>query len=797
MISGIKKCILIVALCFLAKTTVYAQELSKIYFQVIRGIIVDKQTQNPLQGANILLLDFDPPKGTVSNAYGEFMLENVPTGRQAVAISFVGYYNVVLKSLIVSSAHETVLKVELEEKVETTSEIKVVGNKRKDLAVNQMASVSARSFTVEEAARYAGSREDVARMAMNFAGVSGANDSRNDIIVRGNTPSGILWRLEDVDIPNPNHFAESGTTGGPIGMLNNNTLRNSDFLTGAFSAEYGNVFSGVFDLNMRDGNNEKYEFLGQLGFNGFELGAEGPFKKGGRSSFLVNYRYSTLQIFDLLGISFGASGIPKYQDLNFKLNFPLKKGKISWFGLTGKSDISITEEGDGDLYAAEGTRISKGNSLALGGLSYSGYHNENTYSKIILSYVGQSGFTTVDDIQADGFVSSYYDDSNFEERLTFKAILNKKFGRQFSSRSGFSADKFGYRLNSKVYEDDDASWRNLLNSSKSVLEGPVLIRSYVEFVYKFSDRFEIKPGVNLMAFGLNNSVALEPRVGASWKANQGTSLNFGFGKHSKAQSMATYFIETKHKSGQVELTNTNLEFTRANHWVLGFDALFTEHLRFKAEAYYQYLYDVPVEREPSVYSVLNAGADWGLNTRDNLVNDGEGWNYGIEFTLEKFYDNNYYFLTTLSVFDSKYKGSDGVLRNTAFNGNFVYNALIGKEFIIKNNSTLVLDLKMTWAGGKRYTPIDIEASRENNEPYGTKFIDHLAYTKQFPDYLKADVKIGFRRDGKKVSQLWEFYIENVTNHKNPLHQSYNSGKDEITTVNQLGFFPLFNYRIYF
>ena len=794
-----KKTVLLLILFIFQTITLIAQEDNKFFFQVIRGVVVDKQTQTPLPGANILLLDSDPPKGTVSNEQGEFRLENIPTGREGIMVSFIGYHNTIVRNLIVSSARETVVRVELEEKVETTEEIKVVGNVRKDISINQMASVSVRSFTVEEAGRYAGSRDDVARMAMNFAGVSGANDSRNDIIVRGNTPSGILWRLDDVDIPNPNHFAASGTTGGPIGMLNNNTLRNSDFLTSAFPAEYANVFSGVFDLNLREGNNENYEFLGQIGFNGFELGAEGPFKKGGRSSFIANYRYSTLQVFDLLGISFGTSGIPQYQDLNFKLNFPMKKGKISWFGLAGKSSVTMTENetNEGDLYADEGTKIANSSSLISSGLSYSHFHNESTYTKFVLSYVGQNGATSVDEINHDESFSPYYKDESFEESLSFKTIFNKKFGRRFSNRTGFTIDRFGYQLNAKIIDDVTDDWRYLLNNKKSISSGPNLYRTYTEFVYKFSDRFEIKPGLNLISFALNNSTALEPRFGANWKTSPNTSINFGYGNHSKVQSMATYFLETVKEDKTIEHTNRNLGFTKANHWVLGFDALVTEHLRLKAETYYQYLYNVPVEQASSSYSILNSGADWGLNTRDSLINNGEGWNYGIEFTLEKFYYKNYYFLTTLSLFDSKYTGSDGIKRNTAFNGNFVYNALIGKEFKIRSNSTLVLDIKMTWAGGKRFTPIDIEASRENNNPYGTEYDEELAYSEQFPDYFKADIKLGFRLDGKKVSQLWEFYIENITNHKNPLNQSYSTSKDEIVTVYQLGFFPLFNYRIYF
>ncbi|HKL32808.1 MAG TPA: carboxypeptidase-like regulatory domain-containing protein [Tangfeifania sp.] len=767
--------------------------------QVIRGKVVDKQTQSVLPGANIILLETNPPVGTTANSEGEFRLENVPLGRQGIAVSFIGYHSQVIKNLIINSAHETVLFIELEEKVQTTEEVTIVGNSRKDLAMNKMASVSARTFTVEEASRYAGSREDVARMAMNFAGVSGANDQRNDIIIRGNTPSGILWRLEDVDIPNPNHFAASGTTGGPIGMLNNNTLRNSDFFTGAFPAEYTNAFSGVFDLKMRDGNNENYEFLGQVGFNGFELGAEGPISKDGKSSFLVNYRYSTLEVFDLLGISFGTSGVPQYQDLNFKLNFPMKKGKLSWFGLAGKSSISTleSETREDDLYIQEGMDLVNGSRLLTSGLNYSRFHNETTYSKFILSYLAQNGFTDLDIFDPGEEPEPFYREDNTEERLTFKYIFNKKFSKQLSNRTGLTINRFGYNLSVKTWEEyNQRTYR--LDNKKTIAEGPTLYRGYSQWVYKFSDQVEIKPGLSFMYLGLNNSFSLEPRFGANWKTGYRTSVNFGYGKHSKAQSMPAYFIETIYKDGTTELTNKNLDFTQAHHWVLGFDALLTDHLRLKTEAYYQYLYDVPVEEHPSYYSALNAGANWGLNTRDFLVNEGEGWNYGVEFTLEKFYNNNWYFLTTASLFDSKYRPSDGVKRNTAFNGNFVTNALVGKEVKVKRNGTLVFDVKVTWAGGKRYTPIDVEASKEKDDGvFNTVYIDELAYEKQFPDYLKADVKIGFRLDGKKVSQVWEFYVENVTNHKNPLNQTFDPNAGEIETVYQLGFFPLFNYKIYF
>ncbi len=204
-----------------------------------------------------------------------------------------------------------------------------------------MALSGAKQLNIEEGMRFAGSRNDPARMAQNFAGVSGANDGRNDIIIRGNSPSGVLWRAEGVDIPNPNHFSTFGATGGPVTILNTNTLRTSSFLTGAFPADYGNALAGAFDLRLRNGNKDKYEMLAQVGFNGFEAAAEGPLGKRGGASFLVDYRYSLIAAVHALGLSVGTgASVPNYQDLTVKINVPTKKaGTFGLFAMGGLSNI--------------------------------------------------------------------------------------------------------------------------------------------------------------------------------------------------------------------------------------------------------------------------------------------------------------------------------------------------------------------------------------------------------------------------------------------------------------------------
>ena len=376
-----------------------------------------------MPGANVIVLNTDPVKGAVTDADGWFKLNDIALGRVSVDISFMGYRHTTYHNLFLISGKEMILTVELEEEVQHVGEAVVKASRQKDKPSNDMALISARSFTVEETEKYAGSRGDVARMASSYAGVSFANDSRNDIVIRGNSPAGLLWRLEDIDLPNPNHFAENGTTGGPVSMLNNNLLRNSDFLTGAFPAEYGNALSGVFDLKMRNGNNEQFEHMFQVGFNGLELGSEGPLSKNHKSSYLANYRFSVMDFVSLLGVNFGTTGVPHYQDLSFKFNCPVKKGLVTIFGIGGISSVAMLDSKakDVSLYTNEGQDLYNGSKMGASGISWLRYLSSNTYAKFILSGFYQNGGTEIDTLDADKNKTRYFDHSISEYRLTFSA----------------------------------------------------------------------------------------------------------------------------------------------------------------------------------------------------------------------------------------------------------------------------------------------------------------------------------------------------------------------------------------
>lgn len=785
------KRILIFSLLILFVTSLSAQQV-----QTIRGRVTDKESKTPLQGANIVLLDVEPLTGTITDNNGNFRLNKVALGRQSIQVSYIGYKPAVFQSILVNSVKEIVLEVELEESVVMGSAVVITAQARKDETRNQMAVVSARSFSVEETEKYAGSRGDVARMAMNYAGVSSANDQRNDIIIRGNSPSGLLWRLEDIDIPNPNHFAEGGTTGGPVGMLNNNLLENSDFFTGAFPAEYGNALSGVFDLNMRNGNNQKHEQLFQVGFNGFEVGAEGPFSKKHDASYLANFRYSTLQLMDGL-IDMGTTGVPKYQDVSFKFNFPVNKGRITVFGLGGNSEIAMLDSKNGneqDLYSDEGQDLVNRSKMGASGISYTRFMNEHTYYKLTFSGIYQDGGTTIDTLDVTNTPHPFIAHNYAEYRASLSGFIHRKFNSRFSGRAGFAVDRMGFDLLSKVYDNESGELLPLIESKRGLGDGVTLYQPYVQATFHVNDKISFVPGMHFSYFDLNNEASVEPRLGINWQLNNKQKLSLGYGLHSRSQTLSTYYYGTQLDNGSLIETNKELGFTKSNQFVMGYSNSITANTRIKAEVYYQSLYNVPVEQRNTTFSMLNTGAGWGVSAQDSLVNEGSGKNYGVELTAERFFSKNIYYLATVSLFESKYNGSDGVERNTAFNGNYVVNVLFGKEFTINSKSALNIDFKLTYAGGKRYTPIDLEASQAAGT---TKYDDSQAFSQQFDPFFKADIKFGYRLNLRKVSQEWVFYIENFTNHNNVLMQTYSRSKNEVNNVNQLGFFPMMQYRIHF
>jgi len=712
--------------------------------QTIRGTIVDKQTQSPLPGVTIQLVNSNPLLATSSDENGKFRIEHVPLGRWQIKFSVLSYKERI-QSFILTSGKEMVFVIELEENAVQADEVVIIAEQDKTKSNNKMATVSSRLFSTEEASRYAGSRNDPARMAANFAGVSGANDSRNDIIIRGNSPLGILWRVNGLDIPNPNHFGSLGSTGGPISILNNNTLDNSDFMTGAFPADYGNATAGVFDLKMRTGNNEKYEYLAQMGFNGFELGAEGPFSKTKKnSSFLINYRYSTLSVFKYLKIDFGTgAAIPQYQDLTFKIEIPTQKtGKFTFWGIGGLSFIDLKakdQSKENNLYGYSGRNISYQSNVGASGISHVYLINSSSYIKTNVGISGQYNRIIAD--RVDTFVTPNvfipeYRNNSYTIRYSANTTIHKKFNARNFINAGCYTDVY-----STLFTDSTNLFQGKgLQPLRNYTGNTAFIRLFGQWQHKFNQKLSLNTGLSIQQFLLNNKKTIEPRAGLKYEINNKQSISFGAGLHSQLQPLYIYFSASSTANGLIE-TNRNLDYGKAAHLVMAYDIALFKNTRIKVETYYQQLYAIPIRQKPDYFSAINLGADFESPNMDSLISSGKGTNYGMEFTLEKFYSKGFYYLFTASVFESKYKGGDGILRNTAFNGNYVVNALAGKEFKIKTKHTIALDAKMVIAGGKRYIPVNLAASVAANQQVN---FTQQAYFPQYDPYFRIDVKPSYR-----------------------------------------------------
>jgi hypothetical protein len=783
---------------FFAFILLFIKGNSQIITQTIRGVVLDKQSQTPLPGVIAHVLGTEPLLGSSTNDLGEFKITNVPIGRWQIKFQVISYKEKYI-TVILNAGKETVLTVELEESVIQGQEVVVTAEQDKTKNNNKMSTVSSRVFSAEEAARYAGSRNDPARMAANFAGVSGSNDSRNDIIIRGNSPLGVLWRLNGTDIPNPNHFGNSGSTGGPISILNNNTLDNSDFMTGAFAADYGNATAGVFDLRMRKGNNEKFEFLGQVGFNGFELGAEGPINKKNGSSFLIDYRYSTLSVFKALNIDFGTGdAVPQYQDLTFKADFNAgKAGKFAVWGIGGLSYVALLEsdkKNGQDLYGFSSRDTYFRSNVGASGLSHTLLFKNNAYLKTNVGISAQYNFIVADRIDTSFKTPKNLKPEYRQETKTIRYTFNTTYNKKFSSQDFINGGVYSELFNTLFVDSTDEQFgQNTFVTLRNYKGSSALLRGFIQWQHKFTDNLMFTLGVTNQYFLLNNANAVEPRLGFKYSLSSKQSVSLGGGLHSQLQPTYIYFA-SETINGERKETNRGLDFTREAHGVIAYDNSFSQNFRLKTELYYQYIFNAPVRESPSYFSALNLGADFTSPNISNLVSKGTGTNYGLEITLEKFYSRGYYFLFTTSLFESKYKGSDNIERNTAFNGNYVFNLLGGKEFKIGQKHIISLDVRGTYAGGKRYTPIDIAASKAMKDEVRDAT---RAYTMQYPDYFRLDVKPGYRFNTRKVTHEFSVDIQNVTRHLNVFQQSYDLKNETIKTDYQLRFFVIPQYRLLF
>jgi hypothetical protein len=784
--------------------------------QIIRGQVVDADSRISIPGAHVILhLDSGMAGGVVTDETGRYRLVNVPIGRVNIEFRSMGHTSVLMRNILVTSGREVVLDVELHATMTGLEEFEIIGER-----ANEMSVLGVRQFTVEETERFAGSRGDPGRMAASFAGVQGADDSRNDIIIRGNSPQGLLWRFEGVDIPNPNHFAIPGTGGGPVTILNNKYLANSELHMGAFPAEFGNAIGGVFDLRMRNGNSERHEVSAQLGFLGTELMVEGPLGPKGGASYLLSYRYSTLQLFGTMGINVGTDAIPKYQDAAFRIGKPLgRKGHLAFWGIGGASDIDIvlssrTRPDTTTLIYGDNDRDQYFDSrMAVIGTTWSQTLSEKTHLRTTFAAAHSQVGPHHDYIYRHVENGNYVVDSlpamlgyRFrEDKLVMNSSIVHKAGARTTFKAGLIAEgwQLEYRDSARAISARDTpddplrldSWRTRWDAQNRIVH----LRPYVQMKRHLGRSLVMTTGLHsaYASINRNSMVPLEPRVGFSMDLGAGRRIALGYGLHSQLQPGYLYFYRQDLGGGEPREQNRAMGPTRSHHLVLGHDRMAGRHIRLRTEVYYQYLFNIPVSVEPSAFSLVNTGAGFERYFPDSLQNTGTGRNVGLEATLEHAFRRGYYFLITGSLFDARYRGSDGIWRNTTFNGRYAANALFAREFTTKRGSVISIGARSGMVGGRWHGPVDREASDAAQQ---VVYLDQQVNTIQFRPYFRTDLKLGYRWNRTRVMHEFNIDIVNITNHQNILTLTYAPGHvsgEPVREEYQLGTLPIFYYRLEF
>lgn len=749
--------------------------------QLVKGRIVDAESQQPVIGANIIITSLNPVIGSTTDTEGYFRIENVAVGRHSFKVTSIGYEDAFMQEVTVGSGKEVELNIKLTESFRKLNEVVIKAQKENGAPLNDMISVSGRSFTVDQTKRFAAAVNDPARMALSFAGVATNDDGGNQIIIRGNSPKGMLWRMEGVEIPNPNHFAQEGSSGGGISALSANVLGNSDFLTGAFPAEYGNATSGVFDLKMRKGNNEKREYAMQAGVMGLDFAAEGPIGEKGGASYLANYRYSTLSVLNKIGLNIAGDASTDFQDGAFKVHIPYdEKAVVTVWGMGGLSTSTV----DKDDFK-ENFKSNRG----IVGVNYLRYLNSKSYMENIVSYT------------ATRQSNDFYDkdkQTTFQQNFTNQALrISLLYNYKLNSRNTFRTGLIINHLDFNLFDRDneDGPFRVNVDQKGNTL----LFQGYAQWKYRLTPAITLNTGVHAMLLDLNNQHSIEPRFGMKWSVAPKHTVSLGAGLHSKTESISTYFAQVSVGDNKTDLLNKNLKLMKSGHAVAGYEYRPSTSWRIQTEAYYQHHYNIPIGPANTTTpfllhnSLINEVSGF---VTDSLISAGKGRSYGLELTVEKSLTNGIYFMSTTSLYQSKYTGRDGIERDSRFNGKFVQNVLAGKEWKVGKNKTNIFaaNIKLLASGGNRTTPIDLERSRVSGK---TERDWTKSYSEQLPYYFRSDLRVSYTKNRKRTTSTISLDIQNVSNRLNAFDKYYDDKEDKIELVTQTGLIPVLNYRLEF
>ena len=744
--------------------------------QTIGGKVKNKISQKPLAGANVSIFKSNQlVVGSVTDSLGNFQIKNVSPGRYKLSISFTGFSSYE-DELLVISGKESTININLTESSTVLKEVEVRAS-----ALEATAGVT--SISMEKSMRVPANFFDPVRMATSYPGVVAANDQSNSIVVKGYSPNGLLWRLQGLDIVSPNHLANAGTfsdkpaaNGGGVNVLSAQLLDRTDFYSGALPANYGNALSGVMDMKLRAGNKNKMQYTAQASLIGMDISAEGPLDKSKRTSFIANYRYSTVGLLSQMGVNFGDE-IINFQDFSFHLDQQQKKGgTLSVFGFGGLSSNKFKAKP-----ADEWKEEKDHNTINYDGKVYGlGFVNQfKSFERLNVSF-GASLSGQSQERNAQSEVVSRPDIYIFSDQYSNNKALFSSFLKalyKLSSRGTLETGIMANYLDNKLVSTTITPlyFDTFYPSVNGKVNG-MMWQPYATWSQRFGASWKLNAGVRYVNFSYNKASSVEPRFSIAHSLPKG-ALTFSYGLTGQWQQLQTY----------LQYGNQNLELTKAHQFIAEFKHTFAKDLRFVSNVYYHRVFNVPVQPNTVSYSALNQFEDF---SRPGLQNTGRGLNYGVEALVEKRYYSQVYFMMSGSLYRSEYNATGYYTR---FNGRFTSSFLAGKEWQKKRN-TFSMNTRILYLGGLREAPIDAPLSSAVGS---TQYNYQNGYSLQLPDYFRTDLRLSWRKNKPGYTRTFSLDIQNVLNTQNVAYHYYDTFLQDVKTKYQLGIVPVLVYRVEF
>ena len=733
--------------------------------QSIRGHIYDDVSGAPIEGVEISLKDTEPAKGAVTDSNGAFELAHVPVGRYIVLISHIGYQSQAF-DLVLEAGRPFSLEVKMEPSVNELDEVVI----KEEPYISNPNEIGNRSVTIEQSNRFAANYMDPARVMMTFPGVMPQNDQNNNLIINGKSPNSVQWRLQGMDIVNPNHLANAGTisdqpalNGGGVNMISTQMLSSTDFMTPVFSGPYGSASSAIVNMNFRPGDKYENHYTLQASLIGIDVAAEGPIKKE-KSSFLANYRYSTVGLLSKMGVDFGGEEID-YQDFSFNYDANQKKGgKLNIFGAIGTSNNDFTHlEFEEWEYDKDSTDVKYHSTEGVVGVTELMPLSSNTSLFLGTTFSGTKSKREGFSVGRDGERVDQYQLYEGQQTLWSNRLeLSTKFSNKVSLQTGAV-------VNISDYEIDNVNSSELMYPEKVVDNSVVMVRPYATVDWVVSQHSRLKGGVQYYHTDVASDNAVLPSVSYNYTFTNGDNFVIQYGIQAQRMLDANY-------------TNHNeLKAAKFHHAGIGYNMHFKNHVLF-SEVFYEHFYDVPVTYYNSPFSALNV---FGEIVSDGLVNDGVGNFKGVNLSLERPMQDGYYYIFSTSFYDATYEGKDGLEREARFNGKYTISLTGGKDIYKEKDGgvlrTIGLNGRAYYAGGHR----DVSRGFYYNED------------RRLDDYKRLDLRITFKKEKPNYTRTIGLDLQNVFSFQNEWYEYYDARKGEVVTKNQLGIIPVILYKVEF